>query len=791
MRLTLRTMLAYMDEILEPHDAEVIGKKIEESEFATGLLHRTRDVMRRLRLGTPDVKDRGAGLDPNTVAEYLDNSLADDRVLDFEKICLESDVHLAEVASCHQILALVLGEPAEVDPGSRQRMYQLPRLVDAQLKAPTEASDVPAATSATESRPDVVERGAQTATQPPHLKPGVPEWLRQEKQGRRRWWPAAATVVLALACGVFMLATTGQLGPGSFLGDLLGLGQAGKSVVRTPGPAEVDDELPQQGPGDGAGSAEAEPSEAGLPAAEREGHDLPVPASPSAAPPTQATRSPGWADEPLPLTIPPDTIRRVDGPGQPAPPDERAIQGAGQPAEPQPEATAPTAAGPTTPPLTQPPIADITVTMRDSVTQPGDQPKAEPRARPGTQPSAAPAPFPPEPVGQLDAPTQILLVFDADAGTWQRLPEQATLLSQTNYLSLPTYRPMLRLADQTELRLIDGTEIELLPTDQEGVSGVRVEYGRLVIETPEAAGDRLRLEVGDRSGMITFADAGSRLAVEVSRAPNSGADPETQPSPLTTDLYAISGRILWQERTGREPVAVNAPLRLTLNDQPLEAVAVARFPKWIVDPTVSLLDQRASSTVERELAVGRPAVLGLRELADHRRKEVRWLALRCLDCVGDFGLMVAALDNPEEKAAWPDYVERLRAAVARGPVAAAQIRTAMEKLHGGEGAVLYEMLWKYGDEVLDADEAAHLVEYLDHTTLAFRVVSFQTLKSITKLGLNYRPEDPPAKRQPWIEKWKERLRSSPLPEADTPKGEQPPAEGDASPAKVVLPGTND
>jgi hypothetical protein len=124
LRLTLRTLLSYLDDTLDPSQAKLIGQKVAESEQARELMERIKQVTRRRRLTTPPAAGPG-GIDANTIAEYLDNEVSPEQAAEVEQICLASDVHLAEVAACHQILTLVLGEPALVPPSSRQRMYGL------------------------------------------------------------------------------------------------------------------------------------------------------------------------------------------------------------------------------------------------------------------------------------------------------------------------------------------------------------------------------------------------------------------------------------------------------------------------------------------------------------------------------------------------------------------------------------------------------------------------------------------------------------------------------------------
>lgn len=122
MRLTLRTLLAYLDDRLPPANAREIGQKIAGSPFATELTERIKDVVRRRRLAIPDKPQ--PVIESNLVAEYLDDQLTPELVAKIEREILQSDAALAEVAATHEILG-ALRDPVALEPHFRDRLYAL------------------------------------------------------------------------------------------------------------------------------------------------------------------------------------------------------------------------------------------------------------------------------------------------------------------------------------------------------------------------------------------------------------------------------------------------------------------------------------------------------------------------------------------------------------------------------------------------------------------------------------------------------------------------------------------
>ncbi|MBN2022363.1 MAG: hypothetical protein JW809_06170 [Pirellulales bacterium] len=742
MRLTLRTLLAYMDGILEPQDAEEIGKKIDASPVAADLLRRARDVTRRLRLKAPEVDERGSGLDPNTVAEYLDHMLPDDRVPDLERVCLESDMHLAEVAACHQILTLVLGEPAEIDPASREHMYQLP-----QVAAEEEAMGAVEEEPATESRtppPLVVAR---------RPKPVVPDYLREPSR-RSRWVIQVVVAILLVGClAVIGLEYGGQL-------ERWGIGLRPRQTEEPADPeASVPPAAPLPPPEIAPLAVPTVPTEpAALPGAAASSPDVPPAVLPE---PAAADQAPGL------LPIDPG----ASPPGAALPAEPGTLQPDANPLRSEPALPGPIQAVPEASPIP------------DSVA-----PVAPPEglAPPGAAPAEVPAEAA-ERIGRYVSTDDVLLQSSDAAKEWALVPAQGALTPESTLLALPTYRPLIAMANGMTVHLIGGTQIRLLPTNDRETPGVAVEFGRMIVRTAGRPEARLVVEVAGRRGLVTLVDPEGTLAVEVTRPLIRGANPETEPAEPVAELYAVAGNLLWEDPSGGAPRALSAPAHWTLGaPAPDGQGSAAALPDWVASDTVNTLYRRTSADVARLLRADRPVILSFQEMTTDRKREVVWLAEECLGYLGDFDRMVKVLNDREKKLDWTDYIARLRQSLTRGSLTAQNVRVAMERVYGDPGAALWRMLQGYTNEQLAAGADAELVRYLDDDTLAFRVLAIANLKEITGASLFYRPEDPAVRRQQPVRAWQQRRTAGeirwPAAAGETPKTEPTPLAREAGPA---------
>jgi hypothetical protein len=781
MRLTLRTLLAYMDDILDPADKEALAKKIESSGFAEDLIYRTQDTMRRLRLSAPQVLGTGMGLDPNTVSEYLDNVLPPDSVGDLERICLESDVHLAEVASSHHVLTMVLGEPADVDPAMRERMYSIPLGAQRRRHLWIDPAHGPMGAAAESATAAAAGGSPAAATPVPSAAAEIPEYLRTSMWSRYHVVLAAAAVILLVAVVAALVVRSR---------DRLRGGQA--SVVKTT-------------TGEFVASAAA-PTESSTAGEEALG--------PMLIDAEQAEVPAGDTDEAsvsgsLAVSAPADTAL-------PAPPAGERYEIAG-------ESTTPPAGTSTEPPAIP---SGVAATDTDMIAEPGGGTIA---SNAGVQPggalpaetSGAPIPAtgsgllprgsldvgegepvvpqmggeaadlhkqgaeqPSEPVANLGTfrgGNVVLLRCDARTDTWFRLAARSPVTAGDRLLALPAFRPTITLTSGMHVDLSGGTQIVMttpgaaqvkgLPGADADVPALEVVYGRIILVNTASDDRQIVLKVGP-----TLADAqlapGATLAVEVERSYVPGRDPRTSPTTLVARLYARDGEVVW--RVGGNERPIREPSRWTIADGVVSAIeADATPPEWIDhEPAAQRSEQMyGAPAIEEGLGYDRPADDQLLELFQAaRRREVKSLAARSSIHIGLFTPFVEALRDSDQRANWRAHIEALRAAMALSPESANKVRQALVEQRGEPAAAdLYEMLRGYGPdqigrtpEEIQVGAVATLIDWLENDNLDYRVLAAQNLREITGKNLLSNPAGSLSERALGVRRWRARLESGEL-----------------------------
>jgi hypothetical protein len=130
MRLTLRTLLAYLNQSnLNLRAVERIEAKVKASPAAGKLIEDLKRMTGDPGIAALPTECDERHKDANWVAEYLDNTLDEEKVEAFEKSAFESTLLLSEIAGCHEILsAICRNETAAASAALRQRAYEIGRV---------------------------------------------------------------------------------------------------------------------------------------------------------------------------------------------------------------------------------------------------------------------------------------------------------------------------------------------------------------------------------------------------------------------------------------------------------------------------------------------------------------------------------------------------------------------------------------------------------------------------------------------------------------------------------------
>ena len=479
---------------------------------------------------------KGMANDANTVAEYLDNTLSAERVPEFEKICLESDVHLAEVGSCHQILTLVLGEPADIDPDSRDRMYQLIN------EPPRAASDTPPpyVTPAVGGQPpsglavDVAAQGNVEIAK--RAKPEVPDYLRES---RSRFWPMVAMLLVAATLTLAILSTIGPPGVRQWMNNLIAMNPAVDSVDKT-GEGNSDEAADSDSDKAAAGDAAIGDSKVAdndvvagdhdTRVGDADDRDMDSGEDPPAA---DMTGDEAIANRTSDVQLPRKTQDVGDDAADaPEPGVKLPFEVDDLPAEPEKVAANAGAAATSDDPLGPAP-------------EPGDD--GAPTKVAADKPTAVDPPQPGRELGRYISDRDVLLVFDRANEAWQRLPARAIVAGGDRLLTLPSFRSTIALSSGIAVQASGPSQFEFENPDDRGVPGIAVEFGRISMLTQGKAGNQIRIRMGERVGTLTFGDADAEVALEVRYILVPGKDPETGAGVLAADLFATSGQIRWEE----------------------------------------------------------------------------------------------------------------------------------------------------------------------------------------------------------------------------------------------------
>lgn len=780
MRLTLRTLLAYLDDILPPSETKEIGEKIAASPVASQLVDRVREVMRRRRLTAPETDGSGGGIEANLISEYLDNSLPADRVADVERICLESDVNLAEVAACHQILTLVLGEPVDISSRLRERMYALgPQGTPLEVPEPpapskrigdTNAREQLAAIRAAQQPKSVVTPAKKS------LESRLPDYLKRKPLWKRLLPWAAVALVAAVWLGLLYgdPSLFGRRDKGDAEQDRVIAAEAKKKPGADPKAVSATEIAPERETDTTEVATEVsnlpvdpEPPTDDVPLVV---DDTPVMDRPEPAAGNVAASAQSGADNAVASTA-----------GTPTGVESKGPEPAGTPARPT-ENAPPVQTGPPTVDivLTSGPVLAFDTRTDQWMVLPKDK---DPRAGDAI---AVPYPFEAEfSIGKLPLHVTALagtrfqpfgateaapVGFDLTQGRFLLKSDSNTITDPSDMMFALRLGQGLWRIEPLTVDTTFGIEAQpLQPTGEGQDLSQRTPQG--VVYVREGA-----VRIADASGRVEVASAGNRLVLNPLASTGNGIPEVAVENSETAELESVEPAsdenaeniddLLSEPLTAAtaqpEPTDATAAegseaVEGTVAETPTATNALFGLPDWLTprEPTSSF--RQAATAFEEEFVYGAPAVQSFLPAVNSSLYYVAESAVKGLALTGDVHSLVKALQTTDHEEARLAAIDGLRNWLGRNPSQVEELQAKLQLTFAREGMAdaIEELLWGYdAEDAQDETTSRRLVAWLDHPEPIIRQMAFYHIKRLAGgRTMYYRPNTSARDRASSIRRW--------------------------------------
>lgn len=727
MRLTLRTLLAYLDDVLPPEQAKEMGQKLTESGFATALVDRIKEVMRRRRLSAPELFTKAGGVEPNLVAEYLDNELNPNEVADVEKICLDSDIHLAEVAACHQILTLVLGEPVDVRAETRARMYALGPVAPSDMLA--SKSGASTMTFGSDYRPiSVVAAMSSTPSNAP-FESALPDYLRPKTSWKR---VGLLAIVLLITVGwISLLMHDDTLSSNNRSGDDKSSNVATRAANDTAG----------------TGLTKIEPAKDNQLAAKAD-----ITASPNESVPPKQNAKPNSAAKVLPD---PDGIAEIN-----------------------------VAANEADKPSTTPRSFKRTVPPTDDA-EDLSPPKPTTRSNKNTavaKPDAAPPITAPEvlPARKLvyQSKEGRLLHFEPAINDFVVLPLRTEVKPNDRLVSPEPFRADLVVGgDECLVALIGGTAVTCLPPTDKTSFGFDIAQGMLLFESKGLSGEpKPQVEAHAKSLAIAIVLRGQRhllelasddalCGLEVRRREPTHFETEPEAPGYSASLHVprgivrfttAEGKISTVEGPGFLPLTADVAANVKASE--IGRASQLIMPDWLEpDPKRAATKQKRlyNTPFEKEFDPEQPLSLSVPAIVNNPRPALAELAVKCLAVTDSYQPLVKTLVNTEHREARLAAIAGLRQWLPQDTRNRQLLKVDLARhLLPTDTDIVYRLLWGFNHaDAKNPATSRQLVAWMEHEQVAVRELAFWHVQHLTGLKHDYSPINPAGQRRVAIERW--------------------------------------